>query len=68
MSWWSPPPSSTSSSVKGRSYDLNTGRIESTEQIYTHRMQIQKDSTSAQTHNDHDLQSTSEKQTETETT
>lgn len=51
VSWWSPPDNKTPK-TKGRSYDLNTGRVETTEEIYLHRMQIQK-APVAETHSDH---------------
>jgi len=41
--------------VKGRSFDLNSGRIESTEDTYTYRMQIKKQP--AQPHTSTELQS-----------
>jgi hypothetical protein len=51
MSWWNPLPSTVQSlASKGRSYDLNTGCIESTEDIYANRMQIRKQTANAQTH------------------
>jgi hypothetical protein len=54
MSWWSPAPSASPLATKGRSYDLNTGRVESTEETYTHRMQIKKQSAQVLTHNNED--------------
>jgi hypothetical protein len=52
MSWWSPSPSSSSVATKGRSFDLNSGRVESTENTYVYRMQINRQSPHAPTHND----------------
>lgn len=52
MSWWSPSPSASPLATKGRSFDLNSGRIESTENTYAYRMQINKQSAHAPTHND----------------
>lgn len=69
MSWWSPTPSGTSLATKGRSYDLNTGRIESTEEIYTHRMQIQRQQIpSAETHDDGESSAITEDTTPTDNT
>jgi len=56
MSWWSPSPSASPLATKGRSFDLNSGRIESTEDTYVYRMQINKQSAHAPTHNDADEQ------------
>lgn len=55
MSWWSPDPAASPLATKGRSYDLNTGQIESTEETYVNRMQIKKQSSTAQTHNDSEV-------------
>ncbi|CAF3795091.1 unnamed protein product [Rotaria sp. Silwood1] len=52
MSWWSPSPTTSSLIMKGRSFDLNSGCIESTEDTYAYRMQIKKQSSHALTHND----------------
>ncbi|CAF3554175.1 unnamed protein product [Adineta steineri] len=52
MSWWSPAPSASATATKGRSFDLNSGRIESTEDTYVYRMQIRRQSHHAPTHND----------------
>ncbi|CAF4483107.1 unnamed protein product, partial [Rotaria socialis] len=52
ISWWSPPPAATSLTTKGRSFDLNSGCVESTEDTYVYRMQIKKQSPHALTHND----------------
>lgn len=52
MSWWSPPATNSPLSTKGRSFDLNSGRVESTEDTYVYRMQIKKQSPHAPTHND----------------
>lgn len=57
MSWWSPAPSTTPLAKKGRSFDLNSGRVESTETIYTYRMQIKKQSPHAPTHTENDTRS-----------
>lgn len=54
MSWWSPPPATAAVTTKGRSFDLNSGQVESTESTYTYRMQIKKQSPHAPTHNEHD--------------
>ena len=54
MSWWSPAPSASPLATKGRSFDLHSGRIESTESIYAYRMQVQKQLPHAPTHNDAD--------------
>ena len=51
MSWWSPPASAAPLATKGRSFDLNSGRVESTESTYVYRMQINKQSPHAPTHN-----------------
>jgi len=50
MSWWSPAPSSSPLATKGRSFDLNSGRIESTENTYIYRMQVKKQATHAPMH------------------
>lgn len=50
MSWWSPAPSASPLASKGRSFDLNSGEIESTEETYVHRMQIKKQTSQATTH------------------
>jgi len=55
MSWWSPSPSASPLATKGRSFDLNSGRIESTEDTYAYRMQINKQSPHAPTHNDDEI-------------
>ncbi|UJR28572.1 hypothetical protein I4U23_009805 [Adineta vaga] len=52
MSWWSPSPTASPLATKGRSFDLNSGRVESTENTYAYRMQINKQSPHAPTHND----------------
>jgi hypothetical protein len=52
MSWWSPSPTASPLATKGRSFDLNSGRVESTEDTYVYRMQINKQSPHAPTHND----------------
>ncbi|CAF1206945.1 unnamed protein product [Adineta ricciae] len=52
MSWWSPSPTASPLATKGRSFDLNSGRIESTENTYAYRMQINKQSPHAPMHND----------------
>lgn len=54
MSWWNPSPSASPLATKGRSFDLNSGRVESTEDTYVYRMQINKQSAHAPTHNDAD--------------
>ncbi|CAF4487866.1 unnamed protein product [Rotaria sp. Silwood1] len=51
MSWWSPSQSTSPLAIKGRSFDLNSGRIESTEDTYVYRMQIKKQSPHAPMHN-----------------
>ncbi|XP_074647556.1 pyridoxal-dependent decarboxylase domain-containing protein 1-like [Tubulanus polymorphus] len=43
VSWLSPPPKDTS---KGRTFNLQSGKIESTEEIYKHHMQILSDTKS----------------------
>jgi hypothetical protein len=58
MSWWSPALSTLPLATKGRSFDLHSGRVESTESTYAYRMQIQKQSPHAPTHNDGDTPST----------
>jgi hypothetical protein len=55
MSWWSPSPSASPLATKGRSFDLNSGRVESTEDTYAYRMQINKQSPHAPTHNDDEI-------------
>lgn len=52
MSWWSPTPAAPTSIIKGRSFDLNSGCIESTEDTYVYRMQVKKQSPHALTHNE----------------
>ncbi|CAF0842851.1 unnamed protein product [Adineta ricciae] len=52
MSWWSPAPSASPLATKGRSFDLNSGQVESTEDTYVYRMQIKKQTVHAPTHND----------------
>ncbi|CAF2045478.1 unnamed protein product [Rotaria magnacalcarata] len=66
ISWWSPPPATTSLTTKGRSFDLNSGCVESTEDTYVYRMQIKKQSPHALTHND-DEEATSVTNTDTTT-
>ena len=56
MSWWSPSPSASPLATKGRSFDLNSGRVESTEDTYAYRMQIRKQSPHAPMHNDRDIE------------
>lgn len=51
MSWWSPAPSASPLATKGRSFDLNSGEVESTEDTYVHRMQIKKQNSHPPTHN-----------------
>jgi hypothetical protein len=63
MSWWSPAPSSSPLATKGRSFDLNSGRIESTEDTYAYRMQVRKQSPHAPTHIDNDTTSTNDDHT-----
>jgi hypothetical protein len=41
MNWWSPPPKDA---VKGRAFNLSSGKVLSTEEIYKHKMQIQESS------------------------
>ncbi|CAF5142317.1 unnamed protein product, partial [Rotaria magnacalcarata] len=55
MSWWSPTPSTSMLGKKGRSFDLNSGRIESTEDTYVYRMQVKKQSPHAPMHNNNDI-------------
>ena len=55
MSWWSPSPTTSPLATKGRSFDLNSGRVESTEDTYIYRMQINKQLTHAPTHNDEQI-------------
>ncbi|XP_069123484.1 putative pyridoxal-dependent decarboxylase domain-containing protein 2 [Argopecten irradians] len=43
LNWWSPPPKD---SIKGRSFNLASGQIASTEPLYKYHMQIQEDSKS----------------------
>ena len=52
MSWWSPAPSSSPLASKGRSFDLNSGEIESTEETYVNRMQIKKQTSYSSIHDD----------------
>ena len=52
MSWWSSSSSTSSLTMKGRSFDLNSGRIESTEDTYIYRMQINKEPSTPPTHTD----------------
>lgn len=59
MSWWSPSPSSSPLATKGRSFDLNSGQIESTESTYVYRMQIEKQSSHAPTHDENRRDSSS---------
>jgi hypothetical protein len=59
MSWWSPSPTASPLATKGRSFDLNSGRVESTEDTYVYRMQINKQSPHAPTHNDEKIISSS---------
>ncbi|CAG0890439.1 unnamed protein product [Cyprideis torosa] len=42
VNWFSPPPKEIT--VKGRAFNLQQGKIESTESIYKHRMMVFKDS------------------------
>ncbi|XP_071491690.1 putative pyridoxal-dependent decarboxylase domain-containing protein 2 [Diadema antillarum] len=44
LNWWSPPPKEAV--VKGRTLNLTSGAIESTEKTYELHMQVQEDSTS----------------------
>ncbi|XP_052834454.1 pyridoxal-dependent decarboxylase domain-containing protein 1 isoform X1 [Octopus bimaculoides] len=44
LNWWSPPPKEV---LKGRTFDLSSGRIISTETTYKYHMQIQEDSDNA---------------------
>lgn len=44
VSWWYPSPKETG--IKGRSFDLSSGTIESTENIYRYHMQIKEGSKS----------------------
>ncbi|OWF47610.1 putative pyridoxal-dependent decarboxylase domain-containing protein 2 [Mizuhopecten yessoensis] len=43
LNWWSPPPKDSS---KGRSFNLASGQISSTETLYKYHMQIQEDNSS----------------------
>ncbi|XP_060067143.1 putative pyridoxal-dependent decarboxylase domain-containing protein 2 [Ylistrum balloti] len=43
LNWWSPPPKD---SIKGRSFNLASGQISSTESLYKYHMQIQEDNSS----------------------
>ncbi|XP_033734723.1 putative pyridoxal-dependent decarboxylase domain-containing protein 2 [Pecten maximus] len=43
LNWWSPPPKD---SIKGRSFNLASGQISSTEPLYKYHMQIQEDNSS----------------------
>ena len=54
MSWWSPTSSPSPLTIKGRSFDLNSGCIESTEETYANRMQIKKQSSDESIHNETD--------------
>ena len=54
MSWWGPAPSASPLATKGRSFDLNSGQVESTEDTYIHRMQVKRQTIHAPTHNDDD--------------
>ncbi|KFM65712.1 Pyridoxal-dependent decarboxylase domain-containing protein 1, partial [Stegodyphus mimosarum] len=47
VSWWYPAPKETG--IKGRSFNLSSGTIESTENIYKYHMQIKEGSKSPQT-------------------
>ncbi|CAF2973354.1 unnamed protein product [Rotaria sp. Silwood2] len=67
MSWWSPSQSTSPLTIKGRSFDLNSGRIESTEDTYVYRMQIKKQSPHAPTHNNEDTTSTNSNNVDTST-
>ncbi|KAK3601847.1 hypothetical protein CHS0354_041770 [Potamilus streckersoni] len=40
INWWSPPPKDT---VKGRTFDLSSGMLASTDETYKYRMQVRKD-------------------------
>lgn len=42
--WWSPPPKENHG-VTGRSFDLSSGKLETTEQTYKYKMQIHDDQT-----------------------
>lgn len=42
LNWWSPL-SQESTNIKGRAFDLKTGRIHSTDVIYKHKLQIKMD-------------------------
>lgn len=66
MSWWSPAPSSSPLASKGRSFDLNSGEIESTEETYVNRMQIKKQTSHPSTHNDLPSTTTSDAESSTE--
>ncbi|XP_031567515.1 putative pyridoxal-dependent decarboxylase domain-containing protein 2 [Actinia tenebrosa] len=43
--WWSPPPKD--SGVKGRSFNLSSGHLETTDKIYKYHMQVQEEETAA---------------------
>ncbi|XP_013415606.1 putative pyridoxal-dependent decarboxylase domain-containing protein 2 isoform X2 [Lingula anatina] len=45
VSWWSPPPKETG--VKGRTFNLASGKVHSTEETYKYHMQIQEASPDA---------------------
>jgi hypothetical protein len=69
LSWWSPAPSASPLATKGRSFDLNSGQVESTEDTYVYRMQIKKQSPHAPTHNGIEMTSSnSDNTTEQNTT
>ena len=59
MSWWSPSPTSSPLATKGRSFDLNSGRVESTENTYVYHMQIERRSSHAPTHEANGVSSSS---------
>ncbi|KAL3876662.1 hypothetical protein ACJMK2_034467 [Sinanodonta woodiana] len=40
INWWSPPPKDA---VKGRTFDLSSGMLASTDETYKYRMQVRKD-------------------------
>jgi hypothetical protein len=67
LSWWSPAPSASPLATKGRSFDLNSGQVESTEDTYVYRMQIKKQSPHAPTHNANDTTLTNSDPTEENT-
>lgn len=66
MSWWSPSPTSSPLATKGRSFDLNSGRVESTENTYVYRMQIERQSSHAPTHEENGINSSSSIEIDTE--